>query len=155
MCTTEFAASAFGLAPRNCPAVPPHLPSMNIQKNMAQARTMGTGQIYAFYSAVRGKGPMDYKQAKTLNTDVPNGMPLEAASMFEDFGNFNYGAVGGSQGYNLNFLLRAAGYAGQRAVGKSMTSAAHTAMGPAPYGDDPADQIQIINGYNYAKLGCP
>ncbi len=50
--------------------------------------------------------------------------------------------------------LRAAGYAGQKAQGASAANAAKTAMGPAPYGDDPADQIQIKNGYNFYTRKC-
>lgn len=137
----------------SCPSVPPHLPSMNLSQNLANSAKHKYA-LYTFYMNVRGHGSQDYKQNKTLNTDVPGQKPFAPSSLFEDFGNFNYGATGAAQGYNLPFLLRAAGYAGQMAQGNSIRASAKKALGPAPYGDDPTDQVQIQNGYSYYNMGC-
>ena len=103
-----------------------------------------------FYHKVRNHGPWDYKQVRTLN-DYGS---LDSASPFEDFGNFNFGATAAALGIPENVALRGAGYAGQRAVGQSFPDSVKTALGPAPFGDDPLDQIQIKLGYEYYRNGC-
>ncbi len=137
------------VTPNGCPGVPQHLPSMNLNTNVQKTNLLN------FYDQVKGKGPQDFKQAKQLN-DTPDaqGRPMGVQSPYENYGNFNYGVVAATSGVPFAVALRAAGYAGQKAQGASTASAAKTAMGPAPYGDDPADQIQITNGYNLVTRGC-
>ena len=155
---SQHALTQFPLVSRNyvpgCPPVPTHLPSMNLQENIDAA---GHKNALDMYNDVRNGGPQDYKQDKTLN-DVPDsrGRPFALESMYEDFGNFNYGAVGEAQMFSLNFLQRMGGYAGQRAQGAGFFLAVKTAFfsnDPA-HGDDPKDQAQIAAGYNYAMRGC-
>ncbi len=138
-----------GVTPNGCPGVPQHLPYMNLNTNVQKTNLLN------FYDQVKGKGPQDFKQTKQLN-DVPDaqGRPMAVQSPYENYGNFNYGVVAATSGVPFAVALRAAGYAGQKAQGASTASAAKTAMGPAPYGDDPADQIQITNGYNLVTRGC-
>lgn len=67
------------------------------------------------------------------------------------FGNFNYGATGSAMGIPDFVLLVAAGYYQPK-------KAQHPSWGSwysgAPYGDDPADQVQIERGIKYYKNGC-
>lgn len=88
-----------------------------------------------FYSQVRNKGPMDYKQDKSGN--------------YQDFGNFNFGVVGSAAGLSESILLRAAGWA-QIQAGTSRRGWG-SPFGRPPYGDDPSDQKQIIAGFGYYK----
>ena len=65
------------------------------------------------------------------------------------------GAVGAALGIDLSTLLQGAGYAQQKAG--TSTPSWGTWYGGAPYGDDPADQAQIIAGFAYfqaVKSGC-
>ncbi|MGK3143841.1 polymorphic toxin type 44 domain-containing protein [Pantoea sp. C2G6] len=87
-----------------------------------------------FFQQVRSHGPWDYKQR---------------GRQFANFGNFNYGAAGHAAGISDVVLLRAAGWAQNRA------GTTHPAWddwyGSAPYGDDPDDQYWIRAGIDYAK----
>jgi RHS repeat-associated protein len=136
-----------------CSAVPTQSTQGSLQQNIKNAEAMKPAMPWSmsyFYSNVKNGGPQDYKQNKQMADVADAGTaPFMVKSPFEDFGNFNYGATAAAQGIPLSVALRAAGYAGQKAQGASAASAAKTAMGPAPYGDDPADQIQIQNGYNF------
>jgi len=73
-------------------------------------------------------------------------------SPYQEFGNFNYGVTGAAAGIELQVLLRGAGWAQQRA-GTSSPEWGNP-LGFTPYGDDPADQVQIVAGFNYDKYGC-
>ncbi len=73
-------------------------------------------------------------------------------SPYQDFGNFNYGAVGSAWGIPQDLLLRGAGYA-QTQAGTSTPEWGNWYQGP-PYGDDPADQEQIMQGIQYYQNGC-
>lgn len=140
-----------------CSSVPTEFEPGTLQANIQHAQEMKwlmPWSMVDFYQNVRNHGSQDYKQNKQL-LDIPiNGRPFVDKSPFEDFGNFNYGATAAAQGIPLAVALRAAGYAGQKAQGASTADAAGTAMGPAPYGDDPADQVQITNGYNFVIRKC-
>jgi hypothetical protein len=90
-------------------------------------------QIYAwFYRMVRNRGPWDYKQQ---------------GSAHQAFGNFNYGATGAALGLSIDEVKRAAG-AAQILAGTSNPAWGHPADSP-PFGDDPADQFWIEQGYRY------
>jgi hypothetical protein len=73
-------------------------------------------------------------------------------SPYQSFGNFNYGATGAAAGIQLQVLLRAAGWAQERAQ-TGDPKFGHW-YGSPPYGDDPDDQADIIRGFNYYKAGC-
>jgi len=144
---------------QGCPDVPFHPGGADIDKNIAEEESnapllpniFGAPLVLEdFYQKVRNHGPWDYKQNRTLN-DFGS---LDIASPFEDFGNFNFGATAAALGIPENVALRGAGYAGQRAVGNSALDSLETALGRAPFGDDPADQIQIKLGYDYYRNGC-
>jgi hypothetical protein len=124
-----------------CGKIPPHPPTANIDQNIADARSHG--DPWWFKDQVQNKGPWDYKQQNRL---------------FEDFGNFNYGAAGYAFGFPETLLLREAGRASLAAdpTRKNMElgdpgSRLNPWGGTPPYGDDPADQIQIQQGVAYAK----
>ena len=101
-----------------------------------------------FYSTVRNGSPMDYKQQGWTLTDTGQ----LGSSPFQDFGNFNYGAVGTAWGIPQDMLLRGAGYA-QEQAGTSTPEWGHWDQGP-PYGDDPADQQLIMQGIQYYQNNC-
>lgn len=91
------------------------------------------------------RGPMDYKY---LTTDM----------RYDDFGNFNYGAVGAAIQYSADTLLKVAGWVQQQGqyayLGKGKPSstfyqALAGAGGEYPYGDKPGDAIQIQKGIDY------
>jgi len=91
----------------------------------------------AFYKMVRNNGIWDYKQY---------------GNQYQKFGNFNYGATGTAMGFPEIILLRAAGYA-QVQAGTSQSGWSTWDAGP-PYGDDPADQVMIKAGIEYARNNC-
>jgi Bacterial toxin 44 len=135
-------------ATANCPDVPAHPGFANINNNIHLAQLGGDLEFvepllgtYVFYRAVKNRSPWDYKQYGLSLSDTGQLGP----SPYQDFSNFNYGAVGAAWGIPLNVLLRAAGYA-QVAAGTSTPGWGHWYSGP-PYGDDPADQAQILAGY--------
>ena len=109
--------------------IPTYPDGVDINKNIEEAKKMGPT---AFYNAVRNGGKWDYKQQ---------------GSEYKDFGNFNYGVTGTAAGCSEQVLKRAAGWA-QEQAGTSMDEWGHW-YGGAPYGDDPADQVQIQKGIDY------
>ena len=145
-----------GLCPRKkCPAVPEAPPGVSVNWNIRVSRWMRPVtytdpllSLYLFKKTVGNKMPWDYKQYGWTMTDTGQ----LGSSPFQDFGNFNYGAAGAAWGIPLNVLQRAAGYA-QDAAGTSTPEWGHWYQGP-PYGDDPEDQILIIEGYEYYTNGC-
>jgi hypothetical protein len=92
------------------------------------------GEPLWFYDQVRNGGPWDFKQ---------QGKP------YEDAGNYHYGYMAACSGIPLSVALRAAGWA-QRRLGTSKPQWGAPWTGP-PYGDDPADQIQIEGGFANAQ----
>jgi len=100
-----------------------------------------------FYRKVESGGDWDYKTS---------------GKMYQDFGNFNYGATGAAMGLNDETLLRAAGvyqvWTDIKSFINGLTKLKLTGrigsgnpLGGPPYGDDPNDQIQIKNGINYSN----
>ena len=113
-------------------------PGVSIINNMMLARFhRGPSALTYqwFYQQVRLHGPWDYKS--------------RIGRRYENFGNFNYGAVGTAAGITESVLLRAAGWAQSRSGnGKEDDGIWY---GLPPYGDDPVDQFWIKNGIDYAK----
>jgi hypothetical protein len=119
-----------------CP-IPPAAPSgVSVDANIAEAK-LHIGEAGWFYDRVRNGSTWDYKQQ---------------GSNYEDLGNFNFGATGRAVGFSENILLRGAGWAQGRA-GTSDPSWGSWYKS-APYGDDPADQVQIQRGIDYYNCGC-
>jgi RHS repeat-associated protein len=143
-----------------CPPIPFHPNEANVNANVMAARdyvnalkqgfedspTVGRSiqtfqKLLWLYDHVKNSGPYDYKQDKTGN--------------YENFGNFNFGAVGAALGIDLSTLLKGAGFAQQRAG--TSRPAFGVWHGPPPYGDDPRDQEMIKRGYEYYEAlakGC-
>jgi hypothetical protein len=124
--------------PDPCKEIPPPAPpTVNIRENIASAernRDYVKGEWRAviehvnwFYLSVRNKGPYDMKNVY--------------GAQYQAFGNFHFGAVGTAAGFPEQILLRAAGYAQEKA-GTSQPGWSHW-WGRAPYGDDPVDQEWI------------
>jgi len=142
--TISFAPAKNGKA---CAAMPPKPPSVDLSYIMnLNSKLNYTG----WYNAVKNRGIWDFKQIRNLDDF---GVPLKQ-SQYEDFGNWNFGLTAAQQGIPRQIALRGAGWAGQRAIGKSFLSALGTALGSAPYGDDSADQKQINAGYDYYVSHC-
>jgi len=123
-----------------CGLIPPAPPGTDIIKNMQEAKDR-YNPLW-FRNMVKNKGPWDYKQQ---------------GSLYQDFGNFNYGATGKSFGFYGQTLLQEAGRA-QQAAGTSRPewgappeSRLDIYGGVAPYGDDPSDQEQITKGIEFCK----
>jgi hypothetical protein len=115
-----------------CGKIPPTPPGADINRNIYKAGWFLDPRW--FYNQVRNKGPMDYKQQGPL---------------YQDFGNFNYGATGAAFGFRDNLLQRAAGAANQ--IADPSRQDLGSPYGGPPYGDDPNDQTQIINGMEFCK----
>ena len=91
-----------------------------------------------------------------LVDQVPNKKPWDCKqirSIYQDFGNFNYGMTGSAAGIPENILLRGAGWAQSRA-GTSKPEFGKWWDINGGYGDDPNDQEQIKRGIQYFKCGC-
>ncbi|QHB60299.1 type IV secretion protein Rhs [Ralstonia solanacearum] len=123
-----------------CGLVPPSPPGVDIVQNMSLAKSK-INPVW-FRNMVKNKGPWDYKQQ---------------GSIYQDFGNFNYGATGKSFGFYRQILLQEAGRA-QQAAGTSRPEWGYPPSsrwdiygGQPPYGDDPGDQEQINNGVNFCQ----
>ncbi len=121
--------------PCNCPTPPETPPGESCDANIVEAQKHLDPTW--FVDQVRNKGPWDYKQR---------------GQQYQSFGNFNYGAVAGAYGLNLEQAKRGAGWAQSRAG--TSTPAWGTWSGEAPYGDDPRDQAEIERGYQYYRCNC-
>ncbi len=142
----------------NCPPVPEAPAGADLDSNIGLAKRMAVAtyidpglSLPLFYFAVGNGGLWDYKQAgSALRTVTPTGKLTQ--NPYEDFGNFNYGAVGAAWGIPLEVLRRAAGFA----QGRSGNDRPQFGKwyGSAPYGDDPADAVQIAAGWDYYQMGC-
>jgi len=115
-----------------CGRIPPAPPGVNINSNMFDARSHFNP--FWFYDQVRNKGPWDYKQQ---------------GSLYEDFGNFNFGATGNAFGFPSDVLQRGAGWANQKA--DPARTNLGSPWGAPPYGDDWYDQLQIRRGINFCE----
>jgi hypothetical protein len=112
----------------------------SLNANIAEAKSH-KNDLQWFKEQVQNHGPWDYKQLGLI---------------FEDFGNFNYGATGRALGVPRNTLVREAGRA-QIAAGTSHPSWGTPGArlgefftgGTGFYGDDPVDQFWIIRGIQY------
>jgi RHS repeat-associated protein len=89
-----------------------------------------------FYNQVRNKAPWDYKQRNHI--------------LYQQFGNFNFGATGAAAGIPTEVLLRGAGW-GQTRAGTSRPEFGKW-YGRPPYGDDPDDQDLIWKGIIWSIL---
>ena len=121
------------------PVAPPEVfLDQNLQESKEQKEyfsTGGTAFLFSwFYKKVRNGGDWDYKQR---------------GRQYQDFGNFNYGAVGTAAGISEAILLRAAG-AAQSIAGTSEADFDRW-WAESPFGDDPVDQVWIKAGIDYAK----
>ena len=100
------------------------------------AKQAGGMSPRAFRNQVKNKGPWDYKQQ---------------GRQYEEFGNFNYGAMGRAAGFPSGILLQEAGRA-QVAAGTSTPSWGVPGVrglpftGSGSFGDDPSDQFWIEQG---------
>ena len=112
-------------------------PGASVMGNATEAQ-MHIPNAGWFRDQVRAGGPWDYKTR---------------GCQYENFGNFNYGAVGAAFGFPLDVLLKAAGLA-QIEAGTSQPGWGEPSTdvydgGTPPYGDDPRDQTWIESGFNY------
>jgi hypothetical protein len=107
----------------------------NILQTKEMAKTPLPVKMLWFRDMVGNKQPWDFKQQN---------------SIYEDYGNYHYGAIGAALGIPDEVLLRAAGWASLSADPARQDTWGHY-LGFAPYGDDPKDQEWIIKGINYYK----
>lgn len=129
--------------------IPPSPPGVDIDWNIRRALVSVSNAW--FIERLAPGGEMDYKL-------------LGRQRMYEDFGNFNYGAVALAFGFSENAALRAAGLVQTivdttRKLGKDDIAGAaayglHHSMdflGQPPYGDQERDQEMIKNGFRYFR----
>ena len=123
-----------------CGLIPPSPPGANIYENMRSAKNRINPMW--FRKMVKNKGPWDFTQK---------------GSIYQDFGNFHFGATGASFGFYKQVILQETGRA-QQAAGTSRPEWGCPSStrwdifgGRSPYGDDPEDQLQIINGIDFCR----
>jgi RHS repeat-associated protein len=130
---------------QTCPTVPTGPPGANVDNNIRLVQSgLGDGQSWPALQAwwqnlVRKGGVWDYKRRGPNN-------------IYGNFGNFNYGATGAALGYDLNTLLRAAGWVQQTPHG--LPGAAWNQLKGGSYGDNPDDPAPIKAGFQYYVNGC-
>jgi Bacterial toxin 44 len=154
-----------GLTACDC-SIPEHPPNANINDNIKGAERARyleflTGvpmllQLPWFWQTVASGGPQDYKRQGRTWQDATgiNAYGTPVPSPYQDFGNFNYGAVGAAAGYPLQVLERGAGAYQLYVTKNSRPEWGGPFDRHGPYGDDPQDQAQILAGYNYYMNGC-
>ncbi|HKM66805.1 MAG TPA: RHS repeat-associated core domain-containing protein [Candidatus Acidoferrum sp.] len=117
----------------SCGRIPPHPPWVSIDNNISDARKHWNP--WWFYDQVKTDGPWDFKQWNPV---------------WDDFGNFHYGATGNAFGFPDGVLLRGAG-AAQNPRGPGDPGSLRHPLGVPPFGDEPGDQVLIQRGIDYAK----
>ncbi|MHB9112969.1 MAG: RHS repeat-associated core domain-containing protein, partial [Thermoleophilia bacterium] len=127
-------------APCKCPIPPVGPPGACVKDNIDIAKdypAWNPGAMAGLYENVKNHGPWDYKRK---------------GSQYEDFGNFNFGAVTAAMGVSAYGAQNAAG------IYQQWNGAAAAGSGIPflrwPYGDDASDAVQIERGRQYFKCGC-
>lgn len=126
--------------PCKCPTPPAAPPGVCVADNVDIAKehpAWNPGNLYALYELVRNRGSWDYKRR---------------GRQYEDFGNFNYGAVTAAMGIPSYVAQNAAGIYQQ--VSGASAAGQGTPILKWPYGDDTADAVQIERGRQYFNCGC-
>jgi RHS repeat-associated protein len=141
-----------------CPSVPLTPPDVSIDENIRTARRHGQvakGPFTAYSQGtwlmdqVKAGAPWDYKKYDK-NYD-----PKAQHSIYEEFGNFNYGATGAALGLTSDQLERMAGRVqdpNAPGVGGKKAGWLDARLGKGgewPYGDQFADNSQIRAGIEY------
>lgn len=128
-----------------CPPVPDTPPNANLNANIRAAEELGrakytnpVGRYVAFGALLSPKGPHNYK----LQGD------------YQDFGNFNFGAMGIAAGFSPDQLVRLAGYYQEDQQTARGTSAGFWGSlwgtgGAVPYGDAWRDHHHVVQGMLY------
>lgn len=126
--------------PCKCPTPPPGPLGACIADNIEIARDHSVFNFSAWfglYSNVKNYGPWDYKRH---------------GKQYEDFGNFNYGAVTEAMGMSSYTAQNAAGMYQQKSG--AAAAGAGVPLLKWPYGDDPKDAAEIERGRQYARCKC-
>ena len=134
-------ASTWGKGgPCKCPTPPPGPLGACVADNIDIAKdypAWNPGSLAGLYDNVKNHGPWDYKRH---------------GSQYEDFGNFNFGAVTAAMGVSAYTAQNGAGiyqqWKGAAAAGSG------TPLLRWPYGDDLKDAAEIERGRQYAKCRC-
>jgi hypothetical protein len=129
---SEAAAADIGIVPTH-----PASASLNDNIDLAAQNQGFPTNLPWFYDQVKNGAPWDYKQQ---------------GAQYENFGNFNYGMTAAAAGIPEDVALRAAGWEQERAGTSRDEWGNPTDLGGS-YGDDPADQQQIRDGYAYHESG--
>jgi hypothetical protein len=112
----------------------------------AQADLPGGSIDTWFDSMVALHNPWDYKWWD------PEGA-AKGTSIYENFGNFNFGATGAAAGYRLSVLQHMAGFVqGEGSTGVKSATKVQARLGLGgryPYGDQLKDAKQIEHGFAY------
>lgn len=128
--------------------IPESPPGVDVNWNIIKA--LASISVTWFINQVREDGEMDYKR-------IPGGS-------YENFGNFNYGAVAAAFGFSEQAALRAAGFVQTMTDTKRMLKGGHVSdamrygvehafdfLKEPPYGDQVVDQKMIKLGILYYK----
>ncbi|WP_116811997.1 RHS repeat-associated core domain-containing protein [Steroidobacter cummioxidans] len=125
-----------------CPTAPTAPPGVNVDDNIDIAKDFSWVNPFAdlaLYENVQNHGVWDYKRQGQ-------------GGQYEDFGNFNFGAVTAAMGMPYYIAQNGAGIYQQRRGAADAGSG--TPVVKWPYGDDRKDARQIQRGYQYVKNGC-
>jgi RHS repeat-associated protein len=126
-----------GPLPRHC-VTPPHAPpGANIDSNISvfnDTSIFNIGADLAAANLMRRRGDWDYR--------------TNQGQQYDDFGNFNYGAIAATMGLPYYVTQNLAGLYQGNSPGSG------TPLNIWPYGDDVAGALQIQAGYDYATGQC-
>jgi hypothetical protein len=123
-----------------------HMGSGDLGGRAAEGPTIAVNQLLWYENAMREYGPYDYKR-------------MDPVGLYDELGNFNYGAMGIAFEFTQNQLERMAGYIRQnrgkhpeagRGIAPSLAQAVLGVGGNEPFGDKPESQEAIKRGIEYA-----
>ncbi len=123
--------------PRHCVTPPLAPPGENVDRNIRAFRNYSIANPLADLAAIdlfRRRGAWDYR--------------TNQGQLYDDFGNFNYGAIAAEMGLPYYIAQNLAGLYQGDGPGSG------TYFMVWPYGDDVAGALQIQAGYDYVSDQC-
>jgi RHS repeat-associated protein len=131
------------MTPTICGRIPPLPPGVDIEANMKEAREH-IFNYYWFYNQVRSNTADQVRLGRSWDYK-------KLDPVYEDGGNFNFGATGKAFGFSEWFLRRGAGWANLRAdPNRGQLGLGHW-WWRRPYGDFPEDQDQIDGSFTWCE----
>jgi hypothetical protein len=123
--------------PKHCVTPPVGPPGANLNNNLDLFND------YSYWNV-----PMDNLAKNLMRRGGPWDYRTNQGQQYDDFGNFNFGAIAAQMGLSYYVTQNLAGYYQGGPPGQG------TLLLEWPYGDDPAGALQIQAGYDYVADQC-